>query len=182
MRKRADQMDEVRQRIVDAAVELHGSVGPAYTTISGIAEQAGVTRMTVYRHFADEEAIFAACSAHWLAGQTPPDPSRWAGLADPEQRLRAGLGDVYRFYREGADMLAMINRDRDSIPPGRRAQIAARDAGLRDLLLTGLPGRKRVRAAVTLALSFATWQLLCLDQGLSNKDAVDVMVKAVLAA
>jgi AcrR family transcriptional regulator len=182
MRKRADQMQEVRQQIVDAAVELHGSIGPAYTTISAIAERAGVTRMTVYRHFTDEEAIFAACSAHWLAAQTPPDPSRWAGLTDPEQRLRAGLGDIYRFYRDGADMLMMINRDRDSIPPGRRAEIDTRDAGLRDLLMTGLPRRKRVRAAVTLALSFGTWQLLCLDEGLSNKDAVDLMVTAVLRA
>jgi AcrR family transcriptional regulator len=182
MRKRADQMDEVRQRIIDAAVDLHGSIGPAYTTISGIAERAGVTRMTVYRHFADEEAIFAACSAHWLAGQSAPDPRRWVGLADPEQRLRVGLGDLYRFYHEGADMLAMINRDKDSIPPGRRAETAAGQAHLRDLFLTGLPRRKRVRATVTLAMSFATWQLLCLDQGLSNKDAVDLMVTAVLAA
>ena len=109
-------------------------------------------------------------------------PRSIAYLADPEQRLRVGLADVYRFYRDGAEMLAMINRDQDSVPPGRRAPIAARDAGLRDLLLTGLPRRKRVRAAVALALSFATWQLLCLDQGLSNKDAVEVMVTAVLGA
>jgi AcrR family transcriptional regulator len=182
MRKRAEQRDEVRQRIVDAAVELHGSIGPAYTTISAIAEEAGVTRMTVYRHFAVEEAIFAACSAHWLTGQTPPDPSRWVGLTDPEQRLRAALSDVYRFYRDGAEMLTRIYRDRDSIPPRHQAQLAARDASLRDLLLTGLPRGKRVRAAVALALSFATWQVLCLDQGLSTKDAVDVMVAAVLAA
>lgn len=180
MRKRAEQMDQVRQRIVDAAVELHGSIGPAYTTISAIAEQAGVTRMTVYRHFADEEAIFTACSTHWLAGQTPPDPSRWVGLADPEQRLRAGLTDVYRFYREGAEMLARIYRDLDNIPPRHRAQMAARDDGLRDLLLAGLPRGKRVRAALALALSFRAWQLLCLDQGLSNKEAVDTMVAAVL--
>ena len=182
MRKRAEQMDQVRQRIVDAAVELHGSLGPAYTTISAIAEEAGVTRMTVYRHFADEEAIFAACSAHWLAGQTPPDPSRWGGLVDPEQRLRAALSDVYRFYREGAEMLIRIHRDHETIPPRHQAQMAARDAGLRDLLLTGLPRRKRVRAAVALALSFATWQLLCLGQGLSDQDAVDLMVATVLAA
>jgi hypothetical protein len=98
------------------------------------------------------------------------------------QRLRAGLGDVYRFYREGAEMLAMINRDQDSIPPGLRAQNAARDAGLRDRLLPGLPRGRRVRAAVALALSFNTWRLLCVDQGLSNKDAVEVMVAAVLGA
>ena len=146
MRKRAEQMDQVRQRIVDAAVALHGSIGPAYTTISAIAEEAGVTRMTVYRHFADEEAIFAACSAHWLSAQQPPDPDRWMGLTDSEQRLRAGLGEVYRFYREGAEMLARIHRDRDSIPPRHQAQMAARDAGLRDSLGGRSAGSKEGRS------------------------------------
>src|ERR1041385_5391324 len=104
MRRRAEQVDQTRQRIVEATVALHGSVGPAATTIAGIAEAAGVTRLTVYRHFPDDDALFTACSAHWLARQQPPDPQTWSLIDDPVERLRAGLADLYRFFRAGADM------------------------------------------------------------------------------
>ena len=82
MRKRAEHIDQTHQRIVEAAVHLHGTVGPAATTIAGIAEQAGVTRLTVYRHFPDEVALYLACSSHWMAQRVPPDPDAWAQLAD----------------------------------------------------------------------------------------------------
>jgi len=67
IRRRAEQVDQTRQRIVETTAELHGSVGPAATTIAAIADRAGVTRLTVYRHFPDDAALFAACSAHWIA-------------------------------------------------------------------------------------------------------------------
>src|SRR5918999_188498 len=75
MSRRAEGVAETRQRIVEATVELHGTVGPAASTIAAIAERAGVTRLTVYRHFPDDEALWAACSGHWLSQQDPPDPS-----------------------------------------------------------------------------------------------------------
>src|SRR5262245_53973304 len=62
MQRRAEQVDQTRQRIIDATVQLHGTIGPAATTIAGIAEAAGVTRLTVYRHFPDEATLFEACS------------------------------------------------------------------------------------------------------------------------
>jgi AcrR family transcriptional regulator len=122
MQKRAEQMDETRQRIVESTVRLHGTLGPARTTIAAIARDAGVTRLTVYRHFPDDEAIFEACSAHWLAGQVLPDPVAWARIHDPVDRLRAGLSDLYRFYRDGEGMLTRVYRDRDAMPDGRRAR------------------------------------------------------------
>ena len=175
MRRRAEQMEEVRQRIIEAAVELHGSVGPASTTISALARRAGVTRMTIYRHFTDEEAIFAACSEHWLSGQQPPDPASWAQLEDPMERLHAGLTDLYRFYQDGADMLSRIYRDKAAIPARHRAGIEERDRSLQDLLLAPFPEDQRLRAVVTLATSFWTWRSLCVEQGLANPDAVDTM-------
>src|SRR5581483_10317327 len=99
MRRRAENIEDTRQRIVQATVAMHGSVGPAKTTILGIAERAGVTRATVYRHFPDETALFQACSAHWLSTQQPPDPHAWARIPEAEDRMRAGLRDLYRFYR-----------------------------------------------------------------------------------
>ena len=97
-RRRAEQEEETRLRITEAAVDLHGSVGPARTTVSAIAERAGVQRATVYRHFPDEEALFAACSSHWAALNPPPDPAVWAEIADPDQRLRGALAELYSWY------------------------------------------------------------------------------------
>ena len=128
MRKRAEQVDQTRQRIIEAAVHLHGTVGPAETTIAGIAREAGLTRLTIYRHFPDDDAIFAACSAHWMAGQVPPDPARWLVATDPLTRLQVGLADLYRFYRAGEAMLTRIYRDKASMPLTRQQAINQRDA------------------------------------------------------
>jgi AcrR family transcriptional regulator len=185
MRRRAEQVDQTRQRIVDAAVILHGTIGPAATTITAIAEAAGVTRLTVYRHFEDEAAIFEACSSDWLSRQQPPDPSRWAELPDPRARLRAGLADIYRFYRAGADMLFRVYRDIDAIPATRRDFLRRRDSQLAELLDGPISGdtparRRRRRAAIAHAVSFWTWWSLCHENGLSDRDAIDIMLSAAL--
>ena len=116
MRKRAEDVDRTRQRIVEAAVHLHGTAGPAATSIAAIAERAGVTRLTVYRHFPDETTLFEACSGHWLSQQTLPRPQDWGAIDDPAQRLKAGLADIYRFYRGGEQMLTMVIRDQHALP------------------------------------------------------------------
>jgi len=177
MNKRAEQVDTTRQRIVDAAVALHGSVGPARTTISGVAEQARVTRLTVYRHFADEEALFSACSSHWLSQQQLPDPAAWRELPDPLERLHAGLTDLYRFYRGGESMLRNIYGDWAALPEKHRTALQERDAFFRDQLLEPFPepGSGLLRAVVAHSVSFWTWRSLCHDNGLPNEDAVHAM-------
>ena len=185
MRRRAEQVDQTRQRIVEATVELHGSVGPAATTIAAIAEAAGVTRLTVYRHFPDDAALFAACSAHWLSGQQLPDPGAWSGIGDPAARLRAGLTDLYRFFRAGAGMLTCIYRDFAALPEEYQQGLRDQDTLFGDVLATPF-GRAdgehcRIRAVIGHAISFWTWRSLCLDHGLSDTEAVDAMTGMILA-
>ena len=115
-RRRAEQEESTRLRITEAAVDLHGSVGPARTTISAVAERAGVQRATVYRHFPDEEALFAACSAHWLAGHPLPDAGRWESIADPGARLRTALAEIYAWFERGEQMLEKTTRDVAVVP------------------------------------------------------------------
>jgi AcrR family transcriptional regulator len=185
MHRRAEQVDQTRQRIVEAAVELHGSVGPASTTIAAIAEVAGVTRLTVYRHFPDDAALFAACSAHWLSGQQLPDPGAWSQIGDPVARLRAGLADLYRFFRAGAGMLTCIYRDFAALPEEHQQALRDRDTLFRDVLTApfGGPGdeHRRLHALTGHAISFWTWRSLCLDHGLTDTEAVDAMTGMVLA-
>jgi AcrR family transcriptional regulator len=177
--KRAEDEARTRDRIVAAAEALHGSVGPARTSISGVAERAGVTRATVYRHFPDDETLFLACSQRWLSRQDVPDPDVWARVPAPLDRLRTGLADIYRYYRGGEEMLVRIHRDRESIP----ATVVAARRGIEStwcrVLGRGLSRRRTVRAAVAHAIAFPTWQSLCSEQGLSDDDAVGLMVSLV---
>jgi AcrR family transcriptional regulator len=185
MRRRAEQVDQTRQRIVEATVELHGSVGPAATTIAAIADLAGVTRLTVYRHFPDDAALFGACSTHWLSRQQLPDPGTWSQIGDPAGRLRAGLADLYRFYRAGAGMLTHIYRDFTALPEAYQQHLRDQDTHLRDLLAAPFGGagdeQRQRRAVIGHATSFWTWRSLCLDQGLADTEAVDAMTSMVLA-
>jgi AcrR family transcriptional regulator len=187
-RRRAELEEQTRLRITEAAVDLHGSVGPAKTTMSAVADRAGVQRATLYRHFPDEEALFHACSSHWALKHPPPDFSRWAEIEDPDERLRSGLDELYDWYARNEQMLENVRRD-VALVPAMRAPTAAFAAGLRaavDSLIAGRPERgakrKRVRAATGHATAFETWRSLVREQGLSTAQAVALMSQLVAAA
>jgi AcrR family transcriptional regulator len=187
-RRRAESEQETRQRITEAAVALHGSIGPARTTISGIAEQAGVQRATVYRHFADEESLFAACSAHYMAMNPPPDPTPWGEEKDAGARLRQALTEVYAWYARTEAMLENVLRDEPVVPAMSKA-VARRRAYLDfvvDAVIVGRRerghARRRVRAALAHALAFPTWQSLARENGLKDAEAVSLMAAMVEAA
>ena len=179
--KRAQDESRTRNRIVDAAEYLHGSIGPAHTTVSAVADRAGVTRATVYRHFSDEESLFLACSQQWISRQQLPDPDAWGVIEDPIERLSAGLVDIYRFYRRGQQMIRNIHRDVDAVPALVVAARRSREQRWLDTLVACQPGhrRKMVRAAVAHATTFTTWQSLCGAQGLSDRSAAELMVGMV---
>src|SRR5512132_3547504 len=105
MKRRAELEEQTRARIAESAAALHEELGPARTSISAVAERAGVRRSTVYRHFPDEPALFAACSAHWAAANPVPDLDRWAAIEDPDERLRRSLEELYAYYRRTQGML-----------------------------------------------------------------------------
>jgi AcrR family transcriptional regulator len=184
-RLRAEQEQQTRQAITEAAVKLHGTLGPARTTVSAIAEEAGVQRATVYRHFPDEPSLFQACSGHYMARHPPPDPTRWMEIADPAERLREALADVYDWWDETEDMMSRVIRDGplvESLSVQTRTRLAFFDemAGIlmRGRRLRGKP-RARVQAAIRHALALSTWQSLVRDQALTNEDAVELMAGMV---
>lgn len=183
MTKRADQVDETRGRIVAATVGLHGTVGPANTTVSAIAEAAGVTRVTVYRHFPDQDALFAACTSHWAAHQRMPDLEAWREIPAPADRAKAALTDLYRFFDDAEPMLTLTTRDRDFLPDFvRRRNQQTTQHRIEAVLEAWPPGQrtKRRRALAGHAMSFATWHSLCVDQALRRSDAVRAMTRLVV--
>lgn len=56
--------EQTRLRILDAAVELIEETGEAPLTIAAVAERAGVTDRTVYRHFETRDALVRATWSH----------------------------------------------------------------------------------------------------------------------
>jgi AcrR family transcriptional regulator len=187
-RRRAQQEERTRERITEAAVKLHGTLGPARTTVSGVAREAGVQRATVYRHFPDEASLFAACSAHYWAANPMPDVSAWAGAADPRRRLELALGEMYAFYGRTEEMLDKTARDAPLVEAMAKPAEAFRGylQAAADAIVAGRPerghARRRVRAAAGHALSFRTWQSLVREQGLSEAEAAAVMASAVESA
>jgi AcrR family transcriptional regulator len=188
LRQRAESLAATRARIVSATVELHDSLGPARTTISAIAERAGVQRLTVYRHFPDERSLFEACSGHWAAQNPFPDPATWAAVDDPEERLRSALGEIYAFFRTTEGMTGNLLRD---LPDSLVLQEVAEPFvqywdGVRGVLANGWKtrGRKRrlLQAVIGHAIAFDTWRSLTQREGLADDEAADAMVRLARAA
>jgi AcrR family transcriptional regulator len=167
LKKRAERLEDTRRRIVEATVELHRTGGPAATQVSEIARRAGVQRVTVYNHFPDEHSLLAACSAHWRALHPAPDPNGWEAAADPGERLRLALDELYAWYRETEPMTANVLRDAEIV------------AALRPIVENGLGRyleqvrttlaepfrahgrrRERIEAAIRAALDFHVWRAL----------------------
>jgi AcrR family transcriptional regulator len=182
LKKRAERQDETRRRITDAAVELHGTIGPARTTISAVAERARVQRLTVYRHFPDETALFEACSSHWISLHPPPDPGRWAAIDAGEERLRVGLRELYSYYRDNREMIANVLRDGPSVP-ALAPQLAGWSGyvGHACEILGGRRPGRRAAAALGHALDFSTWESLS-GRRLSDAEAVELMSALVQTA
>lgn len=183
LKKRAEQQAQTRQRIVEAAVELHGSVGPARTTLSMVAERAGVQRHTLYAHFPDERSLLMACSGLHAEQHPPPDAAPWRAITDRRERLRTGLSEIYGYYEDNAALIACVRRDAEVHPLVREMsamRFGPAMAAYQEVLGATLTATQR--AALALALSFFTWRTLVRDSGLTRAAAVALMVQAIEGA
>lgn len=182
LKRRAERQEDTRQRIVNAAIELHQTIGPAATTVSDIADRAGVGRVTVYRHFPDELTLFRACSGSYLQRNPLPDPERWRAIADPLQRLRSALVEVYEYHGTHEAMFTHVladARDHEVMTPYHAHWERATD-----VLVAPWRARARrrtlLRAGIGLALSFDTWRSLVRDYDLTAAQAIDVATRLVI--
>jgi AcrR family transcriptional regulator len=185
MKRRAERQKETHRRITEAAVELHQSVGPARTTVSAIAEKAGVQRHTYYAHFPKLKDLYQACMGHYMEQNPLPEPPFWADVADAEERLRVALSEVYAYYSRNEAMISNVLRDAPLDPIAQESMVsfyqyweAMRDA-LTDAFETSGERREALLGAIALALDFQTWRTLVRQQELSKDRAVELMVGMV---
>ncbi len=179
-KKRKANEEETRQRIVEATVDLHQSLGPAQTTITAIAEHAGVQRLTVYRHFPDNEALFSACTRHYFEVHPMPNPESWREIADPVERFKHGLAEVFDFFAENQQMLQLGLRDLPFVPEmGKVSPFGPHWAGVRQTLAEPWEADGEaplsIVALVHHATDFHTWNSLVQTGGLSHEHAIDLL-------
>jgi AcrR family transcriptional regulator len=183
LKQRAQDMAATHLRITEAAIELHGSVGPARTTLTAVAERAGVERRTLYRHFPNEADLFAACSAHYFAANPWPDLAKWRAIRDPQQRLTRALDELYAYYERTEPMLGSVLRDAEVVVFARDA-VAPLQAYLdeaAEVLMAGRGRRRLVAGALRHAVAFSTWRSLA-GNGIRRPDAVRLVTALVDAA
>ena len=180
LKRRAERQALTRRRIVEAAVDLHGTVGPARTSLSMVADRAGVQRNTLYAHFPDEKSLLLACSAASFENDPPPDAGAWRSIPDRSERLRVGLAAVYGWYGGNAELLGCVLRDAEHYAPVREVSAFRYGpviGGWHEVLGEGLSGTQR--ALLHLALSYHSWRALVREAGLSDGAAVDTLVRAI---
>jgi AcrR family transcriptional regulator len=178
-RRRAERQQQTRERIVEAAIALHQTIGPAATTVTEIAEHAGVGRVTVYRHFPDESALAHACSGRYNERHPPPDPRPWRAIADPAERMRTALRETYAYHRATEAMTTHVladGRDHEVMAPYHAHWRRAADVLVASSRARGRR-RKLLRAGIALALGFETWRTLVRDQGLTDEQAIEVALR-----
>jgi AcrR family transcriptional regulator len=179
LKQRAERHDQTRRRIIEAAIELHQTIGPAATTVTDIAERAQVGRVTVYRHFPDEPTLARACSGLYFERHPAPDPDRWRAIADPVERLRTALSETYAYHHATEAMMSHVLADARDHPVVAPYHAHWRHAV--DVLTAGWRvrgrGRTMLRAGIALALGFDTWRTLIREQQLEDDQAVELMVR-----
>jgi AcrR family transcriptional regulator len=181
--ERAKGQAETRARIVEAALALHASVGPARTTISAIAEASGVQRLTVYRHFPDDRSLAEACWSQWTADHPLPDPAAWPAIEDPAERLLVALTAIYGWFGATEAMTAQLEHDLPDVPVMREVAAPLADywESASAILDRGWEARgerrERLRAILRHALAFTTWRSLARLQGLEDAEAAEMMVR-----
>lgn len=188
LRKRADAMEATRRRITEAAIDLHGSVGPARTTITAIADRAGVQRQTVYRHFPTEADLFAACSQLHYESDHWPDPQAWRAITDPAERLATALDELYAYYERNEAMWTNVLRD-ETLVESVASTLKGFWGYLDDLAAAlgagwGVRGARRrvLLAAARHAVDFHTWRSLARDSGLDRTAVVELASAMVTRA
>ena len=187
LKKRAEEMAETHLRITEAAIDLHGTVGPSRTTLSAVAKRAGVERRTLYRHFPTEADLFAACSTHYFAANPWPELGDWRAIRDPQERLERALDELYAYYERTEPMFSNVLRDAELVDFARDALVPfhAYLEEAAEILTVGRPVRGRRRqllaGALRHALAFSTWHSLAAS-GITRADAAKLVTALVDAA
>jgi AcrR family transcriptional regulator len=179
LQKRAESRDQTRRRIVEAAVDLHCTVGPARTTVSQIAKRAGVQRHTYYAHFPDDRSLFLACSELALEAGPLPEVARLKYISAGRDRIRTGLELFYGWFGRNREHAACVLRDAaDHALTREMVELRIAPAFHEAAEIMGESLSDRSRVMLGLALDFHCWRNL--TETYDAADAAALMTDAIV--
>ncbi|WP_329087332.1 TetR/AcrR family transcriptional regulator [Actinomadura citrea] len=114
---------EARQRIVDATVRCIDRHGVAKTTLSDVANELGVTRQTVYRHFGRISDIIGEVAAQGAESFVDRLIAHLQGIGDPAEAVVEGMLFCVRTI-PNEPRLSLLLQLEDSAAFGRGATTA----------------------------------------------------------
>ena len=184
MGARAAAVAKTRTAIVLAARQLHVERGLVATSWDDIAERAGVSTATVYRHFPSLAELVPACAQTVFDLIQPLTPAQAAGVFASVERAADRFEHIARSsahcYQAGADWLHAAQRERDFLPELEAAMGVIEDS-LRQLVTTAVGRRltKADHALLFVVCDFPLWWSLS-SSGLSDRATEEAMVRLVL--
>ena len=137
------------------------------------------------------------CSSLELSDNPLPDSRALQEIADSERRMRVALGDLYAYFRRRERLWANILSDKEmpytnDYPEAREADakimkpIFMHWGRMQDTLAEGWEAAAETSrllvGAIELALDFQTWRTMTRKQGLSDEQAIELMVGMVRCA
>ena len=128
---------KTRQRLLAAARELFYGDGICATGVSAVAQEAGITKMTLYAHFPSKEELVTAYLEDSDRSWREFLEEKLSGYEDPRDRLMA-VCDAYREYFTTREMrgCAFVNCAAEFPDPNHPARrvIRRHKAGVRERL------------------------------------------------
>ena len=123
-----------RVRILDAALEIAGERGYSGTSISEVSKRSGLPNSSIYWHFKDKDALFAAVIEHsyemWRSDFTNRVSAPIGSPGEAVERLHKSLASFPAFLRFGQ---LVVLEQHESELSARSAFLRIRKEALKDL-------------------------------------------------
>lgn len=185
MEARAAATEATRGSIIGAAMRLHADQGVTTTSWHAIAQEAGVSPATVYRHFPTSAELISACARTVFDIVAPPTPEdaavEFAAMPDAADRFAHLARESAHCYRRGEGWLHAAHRERDFHPDLEAATTLFQQS--LHVLVDAAAGRRIPRTAHAVLFTlcdYPFWKSL-VDSGLTHARAEAALVDLVRA-
>jgi len=171
---------ERRRQLLDVSVVLFAEKGFDGTSMSDLAEAAGVTKPVLYQHFRSKRALYAELLeevSHLLLEEV----EKAVAAADgPHEQVRAGFSAYFRFVVESRSAFKLLflggsRHDRELTAAVDRLEVAMAET-IAPLIEAGIGTRQRRQLALALVgMAEATGRRALIDAQLVDPTGIQTM-------
>jgi AcrR family transcriptional regulator len=180
----APAMDPTRERIIEAALELHVTRGIQATTPADVADRTGLPVETVEALFPTLDDLVRGCGRHFMESlRLPPRdraPDLFIGASSEDERIHRLVATFFDVYERGAGGLTAGRRERNDVPVLNESMVVLDDTldAIVVEALRPLPADSASIASVRALTDLEVWRTLR-EQGAAPEAAVDKASTAI---